>query len=586
MVNEQLDKYRLITLLATGGMGEVFLARHEGPGGFSKSVVIKRILRHLASDQGFIEMFKNEAKLAAQLQHPNIVQIFELGHDAGSDTWFIAMEFVHGRSLRSAIEHALVQHKRCPPRVAARLVADALHGLGFAHRLTDEAGRPLGLLHRDISPDNVLVAFSGQVKLVDFGIAKATVGARNVTRTGALKGKFSYMAPEQFVAGATLDPRTDLYAAGVLLHELLTNERPACVPKTAEDALAPRQPFTPREDLPPAMNDILRRALAPEREGRWESADAMAQALEAFVMSSGEPMGLAQVSRWVHELFGHEIAAANPAVAPVQSAPLSTAVLSGPVQLRPAGSASATAAFSTAPTVIEEAYKPAPRKSGARPALTPSPGQTLDSEEPTKLEDLERHDERVERTSGGHRVKPPSRWAWAATVGVSLLVGLLVGALVLLPALNLGSGVEPAADAGLARPAVAIANPVIIAALADAGPMAMPTIDLAALPVDAGDLARVDPTPTPDPTPDPVPDRPPKRRKPAPGKVSVRVAPWAEVIYNGKNYGPTPLPGPIECPPGLATFTLKNKQLGVTRTVKVKVISGQEVVLKADLFKK
>ncbi|MBK7857994.1 MAG: serine/threonine protein kinase [Archangiaceae bacterium] len=284
---EKLGKYRLLQLLATGGMGEVFLARQDGPAGFSKTVVIKRILRHLATDQSFVDMFVNEARLAGQLQHPNIVQIFELGHEG--DDWFIAMEYVHGRSLHAIVEQDAKTGARPDPRIAARVCAQALQGLQFAHQLKDERGNPLGILHRDVSPDNVLVSFSGGVKLVDFGIAKA-MNASQVTRAGTLKGKFGYMAPEQFNSNAALDARTDLYAMGVTLHELLFNERPPCVPDTADEARKPRLGFTRRHELHASLNDVLERALYPNPKDRFGSAEEMAHALEAFITMTGESL--------------------------------------------------------------------------------------------------------------------------------------------------------------------------------------------------------------------------------------------------------------------------------------------------------
>ena len=571
METETLGRYRLLSLLATGGMGEVFLARQEGPAGFSKSVVIKRILRHLASDQGFIEMFKNEARLAAQLQHPNVAQVFELGHDEPSDTWFIAMEFVHGRSLRACIEQALARGVRCPPRVAARVVADALRGLGFAHTLTDERGKPLGILHRDVSPDNVLVGFSGVAKLVDFGIAKAT-GATSVTRTGALKGKFSYMAPEQFEANGRIDARTDLYAAGVLLHELLVNGRPACVPKNSEEALGPRAPWTPREDLPPALNDILRKALAPSQDARWSSAEDMAHALDEFVQAGGGPVTPTHVAEWMRGLFGEEVAAANPAVAP--STPFSTAVISGPVA--PPPDARAAEALAAAPTQIDSSFQvAAPPRAGIGLTATPA-----GAERPT----------RPERKSRGHSGEssvpaPPSRAPLVATVVASMVIGLAVGLIVLLPVLSRDGDVAPPAQSQ--PPVAAVAPPPEVPPPPPIAAPPPPPPPEAALDLDAGvtllpelDLAAASPV-------RPAPSRGVRKKAPPrPGRVSVRANPWAEVFYGGRSYGITPPAVFVDVPAGTAQFTLKNKQLGVTKKVSVKGPPGGEVVLKADLFRK
>ena len=203
----QLGKYRLYHHLASGGMGEVFLARHEGPAGFAKNVVVKRILGGIASDETFVTMFLNEARLAAMIEHPNVVQIFDLGLEG--DTYFIAMEYIHGRSLRQ-VRRRLAELKRAFPSVlAARICSQVLQGLHYAHTLSDEHGQPLQIVHRDVSPDNVLIGFNGVTKVVDFGIAKAAVNV-STTRAGAVKGKFAYMAPEQITGKAAGRPRRRL----------------------------------------------------------------------------------------------------------------------------------------------------------------------------------------------------------------------------------------------------------------------------------------------------------------------------------------------------------------------------------------
>ncbi|HLK99636.1 MAG TPA: serine/threonine-protein kinase, partial [Myxococcaceae bacterium] len=218
-MTQQLGKYQLIRKLATGGMAEVFLAKAAGPMGFEKTLVVKRILPHLAEDPAFVEMFLSEAKLAAQLNHPNIVQIFDFGE--ADDAYFLAMEFIDGPNLRVLLKRASQQGVALPPAVCARLIATACEGLAFAHDFADPGtGELLGLIHRDISPDNVLVSRQGAVKVVDFGIAKAA-GQSHKTRSGVIKGKLSYMPPEQLRA-KQLDRRADVYALGVVLYELLT----------------------------------------------------------------------------------------------------------------------------------------------------------------------------------------------------------------------------------------------------------------------------------------------------------------------------------------------------------------------------
>ncbi len=536
MAPEKLGKYRLLQLIATGGMGEVFLARQDGPAGFSKAVVIKRILRHLATDQSFVDMFVNEARLAGQLQHPNIVQIFELGHEG--DDWYIAMEYVHGRPLHSIVDESMKLGRRTDPRIAARICAQALQGLLFAHQLKDESGKPLGILHRDVTPDNVLVSFAGGVKLVDFGIAKA-MNAQSSTRTGTLKGKVSYMAPEQFTLGATLDARTDLYAMGVTFHELLTNSRPPCVPESHEEAMTkPRVGFSRRHDLHAAVNDILERALYPNPKDRFASADEMARALEDFVSSTGDTLEAAQVAEWLVGLFGKEAADANSAVAPRPANP-GTDVLSAPFLIP--NSAIAGDFVQSAPTMIEKRLQGPLRR---------------DTDPPLKAV----------------TAVPASRLPMIAAAGALLL---LLGVVI-------AWGVKPPGGT---------VSPDTSAVSAGGTPTERPErkhksrIDRPApvSPAVARSSTRDRTARSPRAMAEERPRAVRKRVVPRPGRVTVKVNPWAEVIYEGRNYGVTPVAA-ITVPAGIATFTLRNKQ-GVTKKVSIKVPPGGEVVLKADLAK-
>jgi serine/threonine-protein kinase len=513
-MSESLGRYRLLKLLATGGMGEVFLARQEGPAGFTKTVVIKRILRHLASDQSFIDLFLNEARLAAQLQHPHIAQVFGLENEGNA--WFIAMEYVHGRSLRDIISAAKQQGLKVPPRIAARLASQALQGLHFAHELTDGRGRSLGILHRDVSPENLLVAFSGAVKLVDFGIAKAMTGA--VARVGRPKGKLSYMPPELTVAGAEVDRRADVYAMGVVLYEALTLEQPPGTPKTLEEAQAPRPPYLAHPSLPKGINDILARALSPSVEGRYNTAAAMSEALEAWIVSSAQTVVPGDVVGFLQALFGSAAMDANAGVVIDDGLLGTTGVL--PVK-RPG-----TQPLSM-PSLQPVRSDPMPVAEGPRPLWVP------------------------------------------------ILIGsgtaLLLGFILLLSLWPRAPQVIVEAPPITPPPIEQQVGEVVIPAQIEFDP---PPLDVVP---DAG--AGVAKAP-------PKPPRPPPIRRPVKmGKVTVRVNPWAQVSYLGKNLGTTPIPA-VEVPPGLATFVLKNDQLGVTRKVSVKVPPGGSVVLKADLFKK
>ena len=208
--------YRLQRRLARGGMAEVFLARLIGVEGFERRVAIKRILPHLSESDEFRAMFLDEARLAAQLTHPNIVHIYDFGK--ADDYYFIAMEYVDGVDIGRLIRRA--KERPVPFEVAARIFADVCAGLHFAHNASDPMGRKLDVVHRDVTPQNVLVSWDGVVKLVDFGIAKAAFAAGR-TRPGVVKGKYAYMSPEQ-VEGRSLDGRSDLFAAGICLYELVT----------------------------------------------------------------------------------------------------------------------------------------------------------------------------------------------------------------------------------------------------------------------------------------------------------------------------------------------------------------------------
>lgn len=288
-MGEPFGHYELLQPLATGGMGQLYLARNRAEG-FQKLVVVKMLLAHLSRDQGFMAMFLDEARIAAQLNHPHICQIFELGEHGG--THYLAMEYVPGVDLRSLQQHVSERGLQLPPALACRVVSDAAAALHYAHELTDDTGRPLGLIHRDVSPSNVLVSFEGAVKLIDFGIAKAA-GRATDTASGQLKGKFAYMSPEQ-AEGDPLDPRSDVYALGLVLHELLTGHRVlqrdsdlATLKAAREAAIAP--PSTLNSTCPADLDPVVMRALARRPEDRYATASQLALALEDWILRSQQP---------------------------------------------------------------------------------------------------------------------------------------------------------------------------------------------------------------------------------------------------------------------------------------------------------
>jgi len=278
---ERLGTYEIIQLLAAGGMAEIFLARKTGPGGFEKRVVVKRIAKKLLGDREVEAMFLDEARVQALLDHPNIVQIYELGEEKGA--YYIAMEFVPGATLRWVIDNATAVGRPVPLSHALRIASDVLAGLHFAHERRDARGQPLGLIHRDISPVNVLVSRAGVAKVCDFGVAKSKLQSV-MTRVGIVKGKFRYMSPEQ-VEGRPLDRRADIFAVGTVLFEILAGRR--LFDQNPEEAVVSviRSGNYPsvlefRRDLPRTIDKVLRTALDPDPEKRFQSTRAFALTLE------------------------------------------------------------------------------------------------------------------------------------------------------------------------------------------------------------------------------------------------------------------------------------------------------------------
>jgi serine/threonine protein kinase/predicted ATPase len=301
-------RYQLLRRLGAGGMGEVFLARLSDEADPSKLLVVKRIHPAWQRDPAFIEMFLDEARIAARLNHPNIVQIFELGMVEG--VHFLAMEYVEGVSLAKLSAASLERQKPVPMGAVCRTGADAAAALAHAHRAFDTVGASLRLVHRDVSPQNILVGLDGRVKLIDFGIAKAT-GRLKESQPGALRGKSAYASPEQ-VRGAELDERSDVFALGIVLWELCTGARlfrgdsEAATLKNVTACIVP-PPSALAPGVPKALEELLLRALAKEPEARFQDALALRDALEAIAAERGPEGTPAGLEAFVRELFADEI---------------------------------------------------------------------------------------------------------------------------------------------------------------------------------------------------------------------------------------------------------------------------------------
>ncbi len=536
MSETHLGKYRLLRLLATGGMGEVFLARQEGPAGFAKPAVVKRVLAHLAREPGFVEMFLDEARLAALLTHPNVIQIFELGEDQG--TYFIAMEYLHGKSLRAIRQQAAAQKVPVQPGFVAAVMSQALLGLHYAHHATSESGESLNLVHRDVSPDNVMVGFNGLVKVLDFGIAKATT-VITTTRTGTVKGKFAYMAPEQLLA-EPLDGRADVYAVGVVMYELLANVRPFVAPTEAALVNLVLNSPTPQltekaPEVPAELAAIVMKALAKDRTQRWSTAEELSRALDQWVRATDDRWTQpSTISTYLGALFGPGSADSPPLVTPT-GAKLVPPRSSPPRHLAPM------------PPLASDGIS---HEVDLAPTRTGTPLSNL-----SKLE------------------RPPrslKQYWW-----LGLVIGLPLAALAAVFALR---APEPQPGGGETH------HPGVAAADAGAAPEADAGGALAALPArDAGhELALAQ---EPDAGAEGHPDAGTKTVLAAhgKGKVDFRITPWGEVFEGPKSLGITPLPA-VELSAGAHTFTIKNPDLKASRTVRVTVVPGKTQVLRLDLL--
>jgi eukaryotic-like serine/threonine-protein kinase len=303
-------RYEMVTPIAAGGMASVWAARLRGPAGFSKIVAIKSMLPELANEAAFRTMFLDEARVASRLHHPNVCETFDLGEDNGD--LFMAMEWIDGVSLYRALKCGGGVAHVIPPGVAVRIVAGACAGLHAAHEALDEDGSPLAIVHRDVSPQNLLISAEGHVKVTDFGVAKAR-GKRHATCAGQAKGKLAYMAPEQ-LRRVPVDRRADVFALGCVLYEITTGEKPFEAETDLEvmQAIigsAPRRPSAIVPGYPHELERIVARAMAKDPSERFASAEGLRLALERWASTSGAIASDRDVAVLVHERCGAEIAA-------------------------------------------------------------------------------------------------------------------------------------------------------------------------------------------------------------------------------------------------------------------------------------
>lgn len=299
-----LGRYELIKPLGQGGMGEVFLARLTGAAGFEKPCVIKTVLPSLLEDRQFLERFQHEARVLVHLSHSSIAQVYDMGEADG--TLYMALEYVAGVDLATLLDKARDQGRPLPVPMALYIGMRIAEGLGFAHRKRAPDGTPLNIIHRDVSPHNVMVSFEGEVKVIDFGLATSTARSRRYTLPSTVLGKMGYMSPEQARA-ESVDARTDIYSCGVVLWEMLAG-RPLVPLGTISEMMAamsqPRAPELPplRKEVSPELDAVVRRALAARPEERYARADDFARALNEQLLRSGSSIGAEEVGVLVRKL--------------------------------------------------------------------------------------------------------------------------------------------------------------------------------------------------------------------------------------------------------------------------------------------
>lgn len=306
MAENSSDNLRLLKKLDAGGMAEVFLGELIGVEGISRRVAVKRILPHLSRHDKFVAMFLDEARLATKLSHANIVQTFEVG--VKDNTYYLVMEFIEGTSLKLLMNHYKEKKQLLPMGVSIYIMMEAAKGLGYAHSAKDSNGERLNIVHRDISPPNILLSVQGEVKLVDFGLAKAASQLED-TEPGVIKGKFSYLSPEA-VMGLELDQRADIFSLGIVLFELLTGKRLFYGATDLETVKLVEKCYIPRvsalnPDVPPALEKALYRALARDRDRRYPRAEDFMEDLNNVLFTYGLKVSHRDVARLVREVRGN-----------------------------------------------------------------------------------------------------------------------------------------------------------------------------------------------------------------------------------------------------------------------------------------
>jgi serine/threonine-protein kinase len=596
---QPFEKYTLIGKLGHGGMAEVNLAVVEGKSNFRKLVVVKRLHPHLAAEPGFVDMFLDEARLAARLNHPHCVQTHEVGEFEGSH--FLAMEYLDGQGLERLLRMSGQKGEPIPFDVAARIVSDCLDGLAYAHELTDFDGTPLAVVHRDVSPQNIFITYNGMVKLLDFGIAKAATHVVE-TRTGVIKGKYAYIAPEQALA-QEVDHRADLWSMGVVLWEVLTGRRLfksinelATLHETLQGEIKP--PSTFRAELPPELDRICLKALERDVNARYQSAQAMKEDLDRFLATLPKNPGRKQIARLMQDRFE--------SVIETHKLTLAQCLKGG----APGLSVSGIQRLVEAPVTQSS------------PGMTPTPGFT-----PTPSSSGAFAAAPISGVMAGVQPTPEKKSGLGWKIGLVLLVALLAGVAALV--IPLGSGDEdttqvaqgpgtppdvPPTRSAPVEPSTPVDPvPTNTAPAQDPAPNPTPTAGepaTADVPTATPTTPQPSPTatttgrddrdsssrdrrrrsgssetastPTPNPAPTPAPSAPEAPAETGTGYLTLATTPWTRVRLGSRDLGTTPLIR-VEIPAGSHTLHLSNPEQGIEQTYRFTIRAGETVTRRLGL---
>ena len=568
VASEHFDDYVLVGKLGHGGMAEVFLALSHGPSGFRKLLVLKRLHGHLKDDPTLVGMFLDEARLAARLSHPHVVQTNKVGSFRGHH--FLAMEFLDGQALNRILKHATETGAPLPVTLGARVLSDALDGLHYAHEAMDFDGTPLGIVHRDVSPHNLFVTYEGQVKVLDFGIAKATTQESN-TRTGTIKGKFAYIAPEQ-ARGEQVDARADVWSMGVTMWEVLAGRRlfrrgseVAVLQATLSEPIPFLTEVVPT--IPRELAEICDRALQRDPTGRYPNALAMKHDIDEWIAAASKTSSRMTLGAYMKETFAPERqaqrAAIRECVGQIEGATGRHSTISALQSLE-------TGSFGA--LTSQEVHLGTPSGAVRSPLVVApavEPGTSTASREAQQRN---------------------------VAMGVAVLALLVLVGVV---AFVVGSAGQPPVVVTMPLPAgpapefplpVRVEDPSPTVATADIEPVPSSTPVISAMsdadelveePTRSGgrrrraarDAELPEPAAVPTPEPPPADPMPPAPAPAVPGRLHLDCTPYAVVTFEGRRLGVTPID--VELPAGTHTLTLRNPEAGLQTTYRVTVRSGE-----------